>query len=659
MKGKRKFGFYTRITTIVILLLSFVLPAGVIAAEGQADAGNFPLTIMHMNDTHARVEQLPKMVTAVKEIRKENPDSLLLHAGDVFSGTLYFNEYKGQADLAMFNLMGINAATFGNHEFDLGDKENGHKSLSEFVKKAHFPFLGTNIDFSGDPFMKGLVSTDFFTANPEKGKVFNGIIKEINGEKVGIFGLTTGDTIDIASPVNVKFSNYIEQAERSVAEFESLGINKIIALTHLGYDSDPRVGNDLTLAKTVKGIDIIVGGHSHTKLGKPAEITTDVNGNEKDPTLIVHAYQYADFLGKLDVVFDKNGVIAGYDGKLIELKDKAADQEAAEQLKGYKTGIDALQNEKIGAVALKDLTNPRLSDSDVSVRANETELGNLVTDAMLAKAKTKYPDVVIAMQNGGGIRAPIAKGAITVGQVINVLPFGNDPIIVTLSGAEIKALLELSVRSAPKEDGGFLHVAGMKFKYDSTKELGNRVVSMEVNIGGKFVPIELDKKYLVTTNNFTGKGGDGLDVFAKAYAEGRAKDIGEIDWQQLRDYMVQDLKGQVDPVIEGRIIDLKGASAEGPEQPGNGDGDGTGNGNGDGTGTGSGDENTPTPGNGDGSGSDIDKGSDNSQDIGKEKGAKLPNTATNTYTLLLMGVLLIILGGSGLFVYRRRSSNMN
>src|SRR5699024_3717 len=187
-------------------------------------------------------------------------------------------------------------------------------------------------------------------------------------------------------------------------------------------------------------------------------------------------------------------------------------------------------------------------------------LGNLVTDAMLAKAKEKYPETVIAFQNGGGIRAPIMKGPITVGDVINVLPFGNDPVVATLTGQEIKDILEHSVRQRPDENGGFLHVAGMKFYYDSKKDPQDRVVKMYILEDGEEIEIELNKEYLVTTNAFTGSGGDGHEIFKKAFEEGRVKDIGEIDWEQLRDYMVEEkyLDGIVDPEIEGRINDLKG-----------------------------------------------------------------------------------------------------
>ncbi|GAB3796564.1 5'-nucleotidase C-terminal domain-containing protein [Virgibacillus kimchii] len=550
---------------------------------GEEAEDYFDLSIMHMNDTHARVEPLPKMVTAVNEFREENPDALLLNAGDVFSGTLYFNEFKGQADLALLNLMDMDAMVFGNHEFDLGAEEGGHESLAAFVEGANFPFLGTNIDFSADPFMHELETNQSLVTEPENGKVYDSMVMEVDGEQVGIFGLNTEDTANIASPEEVTFDDFIETAEEAVATFEEEGINKIIALTHLGYDSAPEVGNDLRLAEEVEGIDIIVGGHSHSTLEEPVAVpeivTTNADGEAVEPTVIVQAGEYAAYLGTLDVTFDEDGVITAYDGELLEVDAYDADPLAVEILEPYKTHVDDVMHEEIGAVAMKDLINPRQdAPGDDSVRANETELGNLVTDAMLAKAQEKEPDTVIAFQNGGGIRAPIEEGEITTGEVINVLPFGNNPVVVTLSGQEIKDILEHSVRQAPGENGGFLHVSGMQFYYDSEEEPGNRVVQMYVELDGELEEIQLDEVYQVTTNGFTGQGGDGFDTFAQAYDDGRVRDIGESDWEQLRDYMVEEeyLAGIVDPEREGRIVDLMGEEL--PEAPGDDDDGKPGNG---------------------------------------------------------------------------------
>lgn len=516
----------------------------------------FTLSLMHTNDTHANLDNVAKRVTAVKEVRTQKPDALLLDAGDVFSGTLYFNEFKGQADLLFMNLMKYDLMTMGNHEFDLGSSPEGHQALAEFVKKSKFSFVSSNVNYSKDPYINRLFSNDI-TRKPKLGNIYNGVIKTINGEKVGFFGLTTEETKDISSPVNVTFSNYIDEANETVKAFEKMGVNKIVAITHIGYDDNPAYDNDLTLAKEVDGIDVIVGGHSHTQLNQPVIINTDENGAAKDPTVIVQAYQYNEYLGTLDVEFDKKGKIVGHAGQLIRIADKTADPEAEALLKPYKDKIAEIKNTPTKGVALKALTSPR-DGGDVtkpSVRKNETELGNLITDGMLDKAKEFNPNTVMAFQNGGGIRADINEGPITLGEILTVLPFGNTLATMELTGAEIKEALEHSVRLAPAENGGFLHVSGMKFTYDSSKPAGNRVQTMEVkNEDGSYSVIQLAEKYVVATNAFTAKGGDGFTVFQNAYNAGRVTDIGLADWENLRDY-VNKLK-DINPQIEGRIKDV-------------------------------------------------------------------------------------------------------
>ncbi|MEC2055428.1 5'-nucleotidase C-terminal domain-containing protein [Peribacillus psychrosaccharolyticus] len=514
------------------------------------------LTLLHTNDTHAHLDNVAKRATVVKEERTANPHTLLLDAGDVFSGTLYFNKFEGQADVEFMNAMSYDLMTFGNHEFDLGSSPQGHAALASFIKAAKFPMISSNVDFSKDANLSPLYS-DTLTMKPENGKIYSEVVLNVEGENVGFIGLTTEETKDISSPGSVAFENYIEAAKKSVAALEKQGVNKIVALNHLGFDDNPAYDNDQILAAAVSGIDVIIGGHSHTQLDKPVVIAKDNNGKEKDPTVIVQAYQYGDFVGKLNVNFDAEGKILEHEGNLIKTSDKADDPEVAKSLEKYSSVIKELKAESTGATAVKALTNPRTGGNNAlpSVRKNETELGNLITDGMLDKAKEYNPETVIAFQNGGGIREAINEGDITVGEVLTTLPFGNTLATMKLSGAEIKEALEHSVSLEPLENGGFLHVSGMKFTYDSTKPAGSRVQKMEV-VGKNQTFSELipTAEYVVATNAFTAKGGDGFDVFKKAYEAGRVTDLGLSDWENLRDYAAK-LK-TVEPKIEGRIVDI-------------------------------------------------------------------------------------------------------
>ena len=511
----------------------------------------FDLTIMHFNDTHAHLDNAAKRVTAVNEIRSTRDNTLLLDAGDVFSGSLYFNEFKGQADLQFMNMMKVDAMTFGNHEFDLGSTPEGHQALADFVKAAQFPIVSSNVDVSKDPLFEGLFSTKIATDDIQDGHIYKGIVKEIDGEKVGIFGLTTEETADISSPKQIEFSNYIEEAKIMVNEFEKMGINKVIAITHIGFDDNPAIDNDQELAKAVPQIDVIVGGHSHTKLDEPVKI-----GN----TLIVQAFQYGENLGVLDVSFDDQGVVTKYKGELIKVGERKDDPEAAKVLAKYSEKIEELKTTPIGAEALEDLTNPRTSDDpNDSVRRNETALGNIITDGMLTKARTLDRDgeeTIMALQNGGGIRTSIPKGQITIGQVISVLPFTNTLATMHLTGAELKEAFEHSLKEYPQESGGFLHISGGKVQFDSSKPAGERVVSIEYyDKNNELQPIEDAKTYKFATNAFTAKGGDGYDMFKKAYDEGRVTDLGLSDWENFAEQL-KSLK-QVNNEREGRIVDIK------------------------------------------------------------------------------------------------------
>lgn len=516
--------------------------------KGQGKAVD--VSFLHLNDTHANLDQVAKRVSVVKEKREENPDTIVVDAGDVFSGTLYFNEFKGQADVKFMNLMQVDVMTFGNHEFDLGSSQEGHRALVDFIKAAHFPFVSSNVDFSKDSAFRGLFNTKIKT-NAKDGQIYTGIVKEVDGQKIGFFGLTTEETSMISNPGSIAFQNYVEQARKMVDEFEKMGINKVVALTHLGFDDNAAIDNDQQLAKYVDGIDVIIGGHSHTKLEEPVKIEEG-----KEPTVIVQAYQYGEYVGALDVSFDKKGVVTKYNGELIATADYKDDPEAAALLKPYQQKIAELQQTEIGVMLDEPIENPR-TDGDLtkpSVRKNETVLGNLITDGMLAKARQYDEEVVMAFQNGGGIRSGINAGPVTVGEIINVLPFGNTLSTIRLTGLEIKEAFEHSLSAYPNENGGFLHVAGAKVVFDSTKPAGERIVSIQVQQQGNFTEIDDDKTYAVATNAFTAKGGDGYDMFAKAYQEGRVTDLGLSDWENFRDHLVG--LNSIPTKIEGRIMDM-------------------------------------------------------------------------------------------------------
>ncbi|RAU96538.1 choice-of-anchor I family protein [Paenibacillus sp. YN15] len=528
------------------------------ADPGTPDA--FPLTVLHTNDTHANIDSssssdnVLRRVTAIKQTKANSVNPLLLDAGDVFAGTLYFNEYEGQADLAFMNLVQYDAMTFGNHEFD-----KGSEALSNFIKNAQFPFVSANVDFSADDLLKGYFQAGIGSP-AESGKVYPAIIKDVDGQKVGIFGLTTVDTATISSPGAVTFQDPVEKARNTVALLQQQGINKIIALSHLGYDVDQN------LAKEVEGIDIIVGGHSHTKLEAAA-----VDNTHSEPKLIVQTGERAQNLGKLQVEFDKDGKLVEWQNTLIAIDQKngsdyvfAADPEAADILAQYKPKIDEMNKLVVGHSDVNLYGAVAVDGYPRVVRTKETAIGNLVVDGMLYEAKQAGIQADMALQNGGGIRTNLLAGDITQGAVQEILPFNNDVVVLELTGQEIWDGLENGVSAAPKEYGGFPHVAGMKFTYDSSKPAHQRVTSASVKTDNGYVPLDVKKTYSLVTNIFTAKGGDAYASFGKAFNEGRVNFMYSEQYPFKPDYevFIQYLKvlGTLtasNTGTEGRIADVK------------------------------------------------------------------------------------------------------
>ncbi|NMH67552.1 hypothetical protein HF072_01890 [Bacillus sp. RO3] len=513
------------------VLSTAALAAAIFAGSpASAEGGDFDLSIMHTNDTHAHVEGYPRLVTAVNELRAEKANSLLLDAGDVFSGTLYFRQYLGQADLHFMNELKYDAMTLGNHEFD-----KDSKTLADFIKNMEFPMVSSNVTVTGDKDLEPLFKNEIGQPG-DGGYVYPAMIKEVDGEKVGIYGLTTPDTEFIANPgEHVVFEDAVEKSKATIKMLKDKGVNKIIALSHLGY------ANDLELAEEVDGLDIIVGGHSHTVLEEPVVI------EKAEPTVIVQAGEYLNLLGLLDVTFDDKGVVTEHNGEILNLKNYEADEDALAKVNEYKAPLEELKAEVVGK------TDVALNGERADVRRKETNLGNLIADGMVAKAN-EYVETYIGIQNGGGIRASINEGDITLGEVLTTMPFGNNLVTLDLTGEEIVAALEHSVKRVEGEDapGEFLQVSGINYKYDVTKPAGERVWHVEVMTENGFEEIDLDMMYSVATNAFTANGGDGYTMLKEAKDEGRITELFIVDFEVFTSYIENN--DPVSPVVEDRIV---------------------------------------------------------------------------------------------------------
>ncbi len=507
-----------------------------LAVSAPMAMADFSLTILHTNDFHARFEPISKydsgcsaedntegkcfggsarLVTGIEAARQRagNTPTLLVDGGDQFQGTLFYTYYKGKLAAEMMNKLGYDGMTVGNHEFD-----DGPEILREFVGAVDFPILMSNADVSGEPLLSDTIQKS--------------VVIEKGGEKIGMIGLTPQDTDELASPgPNVIFTDPVGAVQAEVDKLTAEGVNKIVVLSHSGYGVDQRVAAETT------GVDVIVGGHSNTLLSNTVEraagpYPTVVNGVQ-----IVQAYAYGKFLGELKVTFDDDGNVTEATGDLILMDAAIAEDEATvARISEAAAPLEEIRNRVVAEAA-----EPIGGDREVC-RAKECSMGSLIADAMLDRVKDQGID--IAIQNGGGIRASIDAGPVTMGEVLTVLPFQNTLSTFQVTGATVIEALENGVSQVEEGAGRFPQVAGMTFTFDPAAAPGSRI--SDVMVGGS--AIEPDKLYGVVSNNYVRNGGDGYAMFKDAE---NAYDFGP----DLADVTAEFLaaKGPFTPYTDGRI----------------------------------------------------------------------------------------------------------
>ncbi|MEW5720963.1 MAG: 5'-nucleotidase C-terminal domain-containing protein, partial [Chloroflexota bacterium] len=384
------------------------------------------------------------------------------------------------------------------------------------------------------------------------GKLPPFVIKEVGGEKIGVFGMITDDLPTNSNPgANIKMKDATQTAKDVVADLTKQGVTKIILLSHRGYKAD------LDLAAKVDGIDLIVGGHTHTLLGDPAKLDksfsapagpypTVVKSPNGGTTLVVQDFEFARLLGKIDLTFNDKGEVTAYEGQPIFVDSKIADDpEIAKTLADLAKPLNDLKKQVIGKTAVN-----LVGDTQV-VRSQETNLGNLVADAALWS--TAWDKTQVAMVNGGGIRRTIQAGDISYGDVLEVLPFGNRLVQFDLTGADVAAALEngiSQVYAGGGSGGRFPQVAGLKFSADLSKPVGSRVTDVQIgNAKTGFKPLDKSATYRIVTNDFMANGGDGYAMFKN----GKNVNGGDVPIDQaLTDY-IKFLNAPVAPQVEGRI----------------------------------------------------------------------------------------------------------
>lgn len=507
----------------------------------SAFAGALDLTILHTNDVHGRLAATPpfgsvctethkaenkclggaaRLAGAISAARAEGGHVLLLDAGDQFQGTLFYTHYKGQAAAQVMNRLGYDAMAVGNHEFD-----DGPAALGRFAKRIDFPLLAANMDVSAEPRLAGLVAP--------------WVVLETGGERVGIIGLITGETPTISSPgPDVRFSGVLQSLKGAVVALQEMGIDKIIALGHVGY------AGDMELARAIDGVDIIVGGHSHTYLssddpGAAGPYPTLVTSPNGQTVLIVQAYQWSRFLGRLDVSFDAAGQVRAWQGAPIPMDNRIPKMASV-------AALVAKLNEPLHEIRNEVVGQSEFALGNGNCRSGECALGNLVADIMLWRTRAEGSEVAIA--NGGGIRAGLPAGAVTRGDILQVLPFGNTLATFGLLGSDLLKVLEHGV--ARPGGGGFLQVAGLRYDWDAARPAGARLGQVAVRgADGAYAPLDEARLYRVVSNNFLRRGGDGYNVMRDKAHD--AYDFGPV----LADAAVAYIgtHSPIAPSLEGRI----------------------------------------------------------------------------------------------------------
>lgn len=519
--------------------LRLLASAAVLALTAGAASADYALTILHTNDFHARFESISKydgpcsaedaaadacfggtarLVTAVTEARARDANAILVDGGDQFQGSLFYTYYKGKMAAEFMNKLGYDAMTVGNHEFD-----DGPEVLAGFMEAVSFPVLMSNADVSGEKALAG--------------KLMKSAVIEKNGEKLGLIGLTPQDTDELSSPgKNIVFTDPVGAVQAEVDKLTAEGVTKIIVLSHSGYAVDKQVAAGTT------GVDVIVGGHTNTYLSNVDEkaegpYPTMVNG-----TAIVSAYAYGKFLGELKVVFDDAGVVKEASGEpLIMNGEVVQDQPTVERIAELAKPLEEIRSKVVAESA------DQIDGSRDLCRSAECPMGNLIADAMLDRVKAQ--GVQIAIQNGGGVRASIDGGQVTMGEVLTVLPFQNTLSTFQAKGATVLAALENGVSQVEEGGGRFPQVAGITFAFDPAKPAGERISDVMVAEGDTFVPLDPEKVYGLVSNNYVRTGGDGYKVFDTESSN--AYDFGPDLADVTAEYLAK--SNGYTPYVDGRI----------------------------------------------------------------------------------------------------------
>ncbi len=526
----------------LLLALAMMVSLSVAASAAEEDAGlEGSIVILHTNDVHGGIAGYAKVAALKAAYEAKGAYTLLLDAGDYIQGDPTVSVSQGKTAVELMNLAGYDAATIGNHEFDYG-----YENFKEITKDAKFPVVAANVLVNG----KTENAHTVFTAE--------------SGEKIGVFGLSTPETATKAHPAKIQGVTFpagkemFAIAEAEIKALEAEGCDYIVCLGHLGIDDESKGNRSVDLMEAVEGIDVFIDGHSHSTLEEVQAVAGDKPITSTGTKLANVGV----------VTIDPEGEITLENVSTEELEE---DADIAARAAAIQKQID----DDYGAAFAK--TEVLLNgEKDPGNRTEETNLGDLITDALVWGAKKNGEEVDAAVTNGGGIRAPIAAGDITKKDVNTVLPFGNTLSIVKVTGAELLEALEASTHCTPTAIGGFPQVSGIEFVVETGNEFKagdlypgstyHKPASIErvtiVSVGGK----DFDEKatYAIATNDFMAAGGDTYYAFASASVN---YDLGLPMDEVLMDYIKEELKGVVTEEAYGEPAGRISIGTAAPETP--------------------------------------------------------------------------------------------
>ncbi|XP_060524614.1 apyrase-like [Cylas formicarius] len=507
-------------------------------------AESFELSVIHVNDFHARYDEVSlaagdcktrgeciggysRIYAQIRELLQENPNSVLLNGGDNFQGTLYYTLGKWNITQEFLNLLPWDAIVLGNHEFD--DKIAG---VVPFIEALKAPVVVSNIDDSLEPTIQGLYTKS--------------TVIERNGKKIGIIGVIYSQTNIIASSENLKFypesPSVNEEAERLVREE---GVFTNIVLSHSGYDIEQAIA-----ANASEKIGLIVGAHSHTFLWTGADppgpdtpegpYPTVVKSKNNKTVLVVQASAYSKYLGNISVVYNDDGEIVDWSGAPIYLNtDKPTDDSIDKQLEPWKSIVEAEGSRVLGSsIVLLQKTG---------CYYKECTLGNFLADALVFQYTdradaTSWTYAAIALVNAGGIRTDIPVGNITYNDISIAQPFANTVDVGELEGRYLKELMEQCTEAYSNQrsysDISLIQVSGIHVVFNLTRPKGDRVQSIKVRCQQCLTPVYedlvLDKSYRIVAQSFLRSGGDGFSALSDNL---KNTEIGPVDIDVYENYL--------------------------------------------------------------------------------------------------------------------------